>query len=740
MPGSAAGMARGGANSELSARLAELAKPAVRSAPPAKQAAILDAAPSGPGSLLRDGNRVLVDVRFDHGAVAGVDALRDAGAKILHVSVRYQTVTVAVAPSDLHDVAAVPRVDGVTENLAPIVSAACPAGDVVSEGDLQLKAADARSTYGVDGSGVTVGILSDSFAKTTTPTSIADNVASGDLPGAANPCGHTTPVDTTGDTYGGSDASDEGRAMAQVVHDLAPGAELAFASAFVSVSSFADNIRALASAGAQVIVDDIIYLDEPFFQEGPVAVAVNDATADGAAYFSAAGNNNLIVGGNNISSWETPQFRGGSSNICPPSLVATFSFVSDCLDFDPSHGTDGDFSIVVSNGATLTVDLQWAQPWNGVTSDLDAYLLDSSGSVVAASASDNVGLTGKPVEIFSWDNTSGTSQTVSLAIDRCFGICNPNADVSSPRVKFALLQNGSGVTSTEYPQSLGGDIVGPTVFGHSGAPNAMSVGAIRFNTSSAPESFSSRGPVVHYFGAVSGTTPAPPLSAPQVISKPDLVATDCNVTNGFFGDFPPFRFCGTSAAAPHAAAIAALEIDAATSTLSPATVKEALRDTADPVGGSDACAVGAGIVNALDAVGEIVSPGVGPSSAFCLPPPSPPIPEPPAPVQASTAVPTAKPQTFIALHPARTIFIRKRGKRLVFRFRSDPAGAQFLCKFDQAPFRLCPKKVTRWFGLGRHVVQVKARDAEGSVDPTPAVFRFRIVSVRLRSRHHRSHP
>ena len=101
--------------------------------------------------------------------------------------------------------------------------------------------------------------------------------------------------------------TDEGRGMAQIVHDLAPGASLAFATAYPNEVTFAANIAALANAGAKVIVDDVSYFDEPFFQEGPVGVAVSEATAKGVTYFSAAGNNNLVdSGGHNISSWEAP--------------------------------------------------------------------------------------------------------------------------------------------------------------------------------------------------------------------------------------------------------------------------------------------------------------------------------------------------------------------------------------------------------------------------------------------------
>ena len=157
----------------LSPRLAELAKPAVRSLPPAEQAERLSLAAEGPGSLLREGNRVLTEVRFDHGAEAGVEDLRQAGAEVVNISRRYQTVTVAARPAELAAIGAVARVGGVTEVLAPIVRAAgCPSGATVSEGDTQLNAANARTSFALDGSGVTVGILSDSFdrAATADPT------------------------------------------------------------------------------------------------------------------------------------------------------------------------------------------------------------------------------------------------------------------------------------------------------------------------------------------------------------------------------------------------------------------------------------------------------------------------------------------------------------------------------------------------------------------------------------------
>src|ERR1019366_10619595 len=83
---------------------------------------------------------------------------------------------------------------------------------------------------------------------------------------------------------------DEARAMLQILHDVAPGAALAFYTAQNSEADFANGISALATAGAKVIADDVGYFDEPFYQDGLVAQAIDTVEGNGVAYFSAAGN------------------------------------------------------------------------------------------------------------------------------------------------------------------------------------------------------------------------------------------------------------------------------------------------------------------------------------------------------------------------------------------------------------------------------------------------------------------
>ncbi|HEX3323567.1 MAG TPA: S8 family serine peptidase [Solirubrobacterales bacterium] len=774
LPATAEGSSARG-HSDLSARLDELAVPAVLSMSPAGQAAALDLPRSGPGSLLRDGNRILVEVHFDRGAVAGVEDLRAAGARIAGVSRRYQTVTVAAMPADLRALATIPKVTEASEVLTPVVAATECQGLATSEGDLQLNAARARGAFGVDGSGVGVGILSDSFDRAgAAHTHAAGDVASGDLPGAGNPCGHSTPVDVLDDSAKASEAHDEGRAMAQIVHDLAPGAALSFATAFRGEASFASNIERLATpaasggGGASVIADDVFYLEEPFFQDGPVAAAIDSVTASGVAYFSAAGNDNVIDGGSDVASYQAP-FRDAGT--CPPGVVAE----THCMDFDPEEpGIDNTYNLEVEPGGQVQLDLQWAEPWFGVKTNLDAYLLDGSGNVLAESKNANKT---KPFEFLSWENKGSATEVVSLAIARHGG-------TESPTLKFVQVGNGlEDVVPTQEQLETSGapDEIGPTIIGHSGSTSAVSVGAVHYDDDSEPEPYSSRGPVAHHFGPVSGQSAAAALIPSQKIAKPDLVATDCGKTTFFQPTkvFGVFRFCGTSAATPHAAAVAAL-MKQSNPSLSYAQLRSALAETASPVGVFGPDAVGAGLIDAYGAVDSVAlppkisiterppalskirRPSIGfsanrPVTFSCsldgggLQPCSSPF-VPPAPLADGVhgfvvrgvdisgrvgsseivefKIDSKRPRTFFRKHPHKIIRTHRRRAKAVFRFGSNERGVTFVCKVDAGFQRFCKPRLVGRFRVGKHVVSVKARDAAGNVDHSPAVFRFTVKRAR----------
>ncbi len=731
---------------KLSPVLRRLSAPAVRGGSHARQARAAGVAVSGPGSFVRRGNRVLVEVGFDHGAVARRDELRAAGARVLAASRPYQVVTATAAPGDLRALTTVPGVESVTPVRKPLLRAVnCEGGAAISEGVAQLHAGggseEARSTFATAGAGVTVGVLSDSFDEATEAADGSGPVATkakadeetADLPGPLNTCTEQmTGVNVLSD-FASPEASDEGRAMLQIVHDVAPAAKLAFATAFTGETAFAESIEDLQEEGAEVIVDDVSYFEEPFFQEGPISNAIRAVTEKGATYLTAAGNDNLFDGeGNEIASWEAPAFH--DSGKCPAAIAQNPSLnPSHCMDFDPEAPSDDEFGIRVEPEETLTVDLQWAESRHGVGTDLDAYLLDSSGSLVAASVENNT-FTGEPVEILQWENQSSEAKLVDLAINRFSG--------GNPRLKFILVQNGGGVVGTEYPASGGGDVVGPAIFGHSAAADAITVAAVKYNVdpesaSAAPERYSSRGPATNYLAPVKPAGASEKLVSPELVSKPDVAATDCGQTTFFAhvytGQGPAWRFCGTSAAAPHAAGVVAL-MKSKEPAAEPKELREALLEAATPFPSFGPCAMGSGLVEAVGSLEAILA---GPSfkPEECAPPdasglvvkapgnwdaetPSKPEPEPPA--------PTA-PETSIRKHPAAVVRTARPPVKLVFGFAADQSGASFICRIDRvANFSACPQRFARRFGVGSHVLRVRARGSTGLLDATPAAFRFRV--------------
>ena len=603
-----------GKSGKLSPRLALLAA-GTQFASPRAQARALSLPEAGLGALSRraDGS-ILVEIRTTDTSAAGVASLRARGAHVVNISPAYATVTAAVQPGSLAAVAGVPSVRYVSEVLAPRHSQApvtragaltpnVGCAPIVSEGDTLMNVAAARTASGVDGTGETVGILSDSFNNDAgAATHAADDVAVGDLPGPGNPCGFTSPVTVQADYAFGHD---EGRAMAQEVHDLAPGAQLAFATTENGALDFASQITKLRTVNhASVLVDDAQYLDEPFFQDGPIAKAANAASAAGVPYFSAAGNFNVTAAGNNVSSYEAPAYRPTSC----PAAIGTFEPVLSCHNFDPSGGTDNGDQVTVAAGGGFALDMQWAQPWTAVSTDFDLFVLDSTGSIVGRSTIDNGGFQ-EPVEVLGYANNTATAQTVRIVIAKYSG--SENA-----RLKF-VFAGASGITDVQYNASNGGDVVGPSIFGHNGTASVGSTAAIPYDDSSTSEDFSSHGPETHYFAPTPSTAA---LGSPEVLAKPDFAATD-GVQTSFFAQqiAGVWRFYGTSAAAPQAAAIGAL-LAAKDAALTPAQVMSTLAGTARSVatnGTPDA--VGGGYLDADAALASVPAVPGAPRSVIATP-------------------------------------------------------------------------------------------------------------------------
>ena len=175
-------------------------------------------------------------------------------------------------------VSALPAAAGLASlRFARPAAAMTRAGLVTSQGDQAMRSDAARTKFRVNGTGVNVGVVSDQAFNCL--GGAAADVADGDL----------SPVAVLQEEPDCSSGTDEGRAMLQIVHDLAPGASLLFATADNGIASFAQNIQTLAALGTKVIVDDVI-LFRAHVSDGIIAQAVDNVVATGVAYFSAAGN------------------------------------------------------------------------------------------------------------------------------------------------------------------------------------------------------------------------------------------------------------------------------------------------------------------------------------------------------------------------------------------------------------------------------------------------------------------
>ncbi|WP_290059808.1 S8 family serine peptidase [Amycolatopsis solani] len=466
-------------------------------------------------------------------------------------------------------------------DLRQAVAAQAAAATQVSEGDKAHGADAARTTYGVSGSGIKVCVLSDGV------DSLAKSQSAGELPA----------VDVLSGQKG---SGDEGTAMLEIIHDLAPNAALGFATAFTSEASFAANIRALRTTGkCQIIVDDVSYFDESPFQDTQVAQAVNDVTAAGVLYFSSAGNSGNATDG--TSGYYEGDFRASSTKIS--------GVTGTPHDFDPSSTTQN-FDALSAGSLGKPVTLFWSDPWGKSANDYDLFILNSSGSVVASSENGQSG-SQNPYEIASVPTTgsgykvavvkySGADRFIALNVIR-------GRFVASGSLK-AFSTNGvtNGHSAAANAFSVAAAPAGPA-FGRpleTGDPaNPAGPYPGLFSASSKWERFSSDGKRKLFYNA-DGTAITPgnvSSTGGTTRNKPDITAAD-GVATSVTG-FQPFF--GTSAAAPHAAAIAALLLSGKP-TATPAQIRSALVSSAIDLGASGFDTVtGSGVIMAGPALAAL---------------------------------------------------------------------------------------------------------------------------------------
>jgi Bacterial Ig-like domain (group 1)/Subtilase family len=447
-----------------------------------------------------------------------------------------------------------------------------------SGGDVAHRADQARRLYGYTGEGEKVCVLSNGV------DSLAALQASGDLP----------PVTVVPNAAG---SGDEGSAMLEIVHDLAPGAQLAYATAFTSIASFAANIKTLRNTyGCTVLVDDVSYFAESPFQLGQapgvvsntnggiVTQAVNEVVASGALYFSSAGNSgNRNDGTSGV--WEGDFVAGGP-------VAAPISGIGQLHNFDP--GVSNQLFDTVTQGSSGPVTLFWADPLGGSSNDYDLFLLSSTGTAVVNASTNVQNGTRDPYEQTSIAPATGQR----IVVVQRPGAAGRYLHVNTNRgqLQFATAGQTGG-----HASALGG-------FGVAAA-NAHNP-AVVFSGSTVVETFSSDGPRRHFFSP--DGTPITPgnfsSTGGAVAQKPDLTAAD-----GVSCQAPGFNpFFGTSAAAPHAAAIAAL-LRSADPSLTNAQMHTILTSAPAAIDieapGTDRDS-GAGVLNALAAVQALDAPAV----------------------------------------------------------------------------------------------------------------------------------
>jgi len=212
------------------------------------------------------GSKVGVDL-YANDAVSLRQSLVSLGAT--KISAQGPLLSAQVPLAALAKVAALPSLKFASPVLA--TTSVASQGSVVSQGDRSLNADTVRANTGLDGAGVTVGVMSDSydcnppaFVPGAPSTTAAQDVVSQDVPPGVEVLDN-----------GPCPGSDEGRGMAQLVKDVAPGADQKFHTAFNSLTDFADGILQLEEAGSDVIVDDVIYFAENMFSDGIIAQAAD---------------------------------------------------------------------------------------------------------------------------------------------------------------------------------------------------------------------------------------------------------------------------------------------------------------------------------------------------------------------------------------------------------------------------------------------------------------------------------
>lgn len=464
-----------------------------------------------------------------------IAALKAAGLNVTYTSEDYKTVEGWISYESIDALAVV---TGVWE-ISPVMDMpwVTNAGSEMTEGDAAMESDDLRTAMGVDGTGVKIGVISDGITHWT------DAEAEGDLPSTI--------------TNSGLGAGDEGTAMLEIVHDIAPGSDLYFASAS-NASEMTSSIDWLVNQGVDVIVDDLtFYINptaayaQPYFTDGAsttVASKAKAATQAGVAYISCAGN------------WQDT-FDGYPHALVRSHWQGQFTDTNTNSYHDFATGTvDEGNTFYVANGGAVYAEIQWSDAWGASSNNYDFYLYNSGLTAYYTSSTSVQDGDDLPREFISWTNTTGTGQYVNFVVRKTSG--------SSRELEmFTAIFGGSA------PQYTSGD----SLASQQAISEVTTTAAIDANDAGLDdvETFSSNGPSTIYtnFSTQTKTT-----RNSLDVAAFDGVSTYIGTT-AYFGD----PFYGTSAAAPHLAGLAGLMLELNPS-LTPAQVESIINGNAVDIG------------------------------------------------------------------------------------------------------------------------------------------------------------
>jgi hypothetical protein len=440
------------------------------------------------------------------------------------------------------------RVPGVREVSLPGY-AVTNAGSVATEGDAGHLANMVRgqfAKYGIDGTGVKVGVISDGA----TNRSLVTGFPNFDLP--------TVTVDPSRPGNG-----NEGTAMLEIVHDLAPGAQLFFSGPATNLQ-MVDSINWLVGQGCNVIVDDLTFFFEGFFQDTGIANAARNAVNNGVVYVTSAGN------------LASPGF--GSNRYHYQGMYQT----TDGDVFHDYVAGDEASNISIAPGKNVTVVLQWSDPFGATGNNYDVHLYAPDLKTILAQDTFVENGNDNPTAGFTYTNNGGSTVNAFVVVSR----------VSGAARELELLTWSSGPSALQFYTRE------DSLIGHEAVPEVIAVGSVNAGDLGLDDiaSYSSRGQSTIYTNFAAQTK-----ELRTVLDGAGIDGTQTKIGQlGFFSN----PFFGTSAAAPHVAGIAAL-MRQVNPSISPLGISSGLALTAtdltaygkgyDPVSG-------AGLYNALDAV------------------------------------------------------------------------------------------------------------------------------------------